>query len=550
MDGRFDFTGWKLVKIAPFPQIVTLRVPNKLEDCPTIGPGRDLFERVLGMEARFAGSQRVGDRRRRRLAVGADENADTSHPNFPDQTDSLAAPAGEFRAVDGPHTDGPSAVGAIAPVSPTLNLPVSAVIPAAGWKYLVGGVLGLAISAGIIAAGYFSSRLESIAGAEIADLLALPNSRLAQWFSSLLLLLCAQLAMFIWWARSRSLEDFDGRYWLWIHTAGVWFVLSGCLSTEAHTVVSGAIRLIRSGISQRDANLGWMIPMGILGIMLARALAREMRGCRASRALLLTACAVQLLTAALHLELESVLSPAVRGIFVQAGLLTGHVALFVSMWLHARHVVHYSADPAPGPSRAWRIPMPHFRFTKSKWMQAWRNRSNAIASPVPIAGQKTERRQPAKKSNAASASQPPSNAVTESLAGTPVERPGKPHIRFDGRHRDAASQTVPNGPASADPAPIDPAAEQIDAGTGQERRPRDLPAATGPWKSPPARLPDSVTRPAVDVSNGLGELASDTDETPEDGPGDGPEKPELRGLSKKQRRRLMQELRDRQRASR
>jgi hypothetical protein len=69
------------------------------------------------------------------------------------------------------------------------------------------------------------------------------------------------------------------------------------------------------------------------------------------------------------------------------------------------------------------------------------------------------------------------------------------------------------------------------------------PATASLRNSAPARLPASQL--AADAPNG----GADPDGADEE-PGEGPSKPELRGMSKKQRRRLMQELRERERNSR
>lgn len=479
------------------------------------------------MEARFAGSQRVGDRRRRRLAVGADDNADNPNADGTIRPNELAAPAGSFRAADGAHTEGPS----LEP-SAGLYLPIARIIPAAGWKYLAGGLLGLAISAAIVIAGYFAPVIETFAGPGISDLLALPNGRAAQWLSGLLLLLCSQLSLVIWWARSRSLEDFEGRYWLWIRTAGVWLFCSGCVSVEAHNAVLKTLLYLRPDLSREYANLCWMFPAAILGVLLVGALVREMRGCRASRAILLIACACQLLTAGLHLELESFFSSGARVILVQAGLLAGHVLLFVSMWLHARHVLHCTAEPAPHVRRTWRIPRPHFGFSRWRPIQSWRNRKNAVELRAPQEGPKSRRKRPAAEAAAEIATQAQTEAVPGSSATPASERLAKPRIRFDSRHLERSQQAV------AEVEPLD----QFDAHSGQESSEDESPAAMRQRNFGNARSPDPAGQTADDTADGEGEPAE-----PDDSPDEGHSKLELRGLSKKQRRRLMQQLRDRER---
>ena len=487
------------------------------------------------MEARFAGSQRVGDRRRRRLAVGADDSAENPNVDNPVRPIELSAPAGGFRAADSPHTDDQPAEQATSP-----SLPLAGLVPAEGWKFLAGGLLGLAVGAGIVIAGYFAPRFQSISGTAISDLLALPNGRLAQWFSSLLLLLSAQLALLIWWARSRSLEDYEGSYWLWIRTAGFWLAFSGCVSVEAHNLALTTLLKIRPGLSQQYASLCWMIPSIGLAALLVGALVREMCGCRTSRALLLLACACHLSAAGLHLEFDTILSPMLRAVLVQVGLLTGFVTVFVSMWLHARHVLHFSADPAPRPRRNWRIPRPHFPMSQwpmSQWrlMQAWRNRRNALESPVPQESPKSRRKQPVSEATTEIASAAKAESISSRPAVPPGEQTSKPRIRFDSRHLERSQQAAAESGSPPD---------QIDARGELEKFDTLPPAAAGSSPNDPAEAKDFAVAAEADTTTGPSG-GTEPDEASEEGLS----KPELRGLSKKQRRRLLQEMRDRERES-
>ncbi len=509
------------------------------------------------MEARFAGSQRVGDRRRRRLAAGADDcidhlATDEGVPTDAQEQPALASPAGGFRAVDAPHTDAPSTDPSLLPSPQSLHFPIARIVPVAVWKYLVGGLLGLAVSSGLVVAGHYSPQLETIAGAGIADLLKLPNGRLAQWFSSGLLLLCAQLSLLTWWARSRSLQDFDGRYWVWIRTAGIWLAVSGCLSTDAHHIVLSALDMFRPGLSRMQANLCWMGPAAIVGMLLVSALAREMRGCRASRTLLFMSCGLHLLAGAWHLKFETVLSPAARAIVVSMGLLAGQVALFVSMWLHARHVLHFSADPAPKPTRKWRIPRPHFRLLPSRWTEARTARRNArqqiSTTPEPSATPKARRKNPVE----APAAESPAPTRTESAPNAPAtpagDRPGKPRIRIDSRHLEKSRQTTDESDSRADAdAGTASQSDGLDDGPGNTVEPASDPIDRR--KASQGQPPNTASvRFAEDAPTSQPE-PSEPDEPQDEEPDGGQQKPDLRGLSKKQRRRLMQELRDRERAS-
>src|SRR5262245_42261885 len=93
------------------------------------------------MEARFAGSQRLGGRRRR-LAVEADEVPSSGG------SAELSAPAGRRRVA---HS---SAAGAS--VSGAAALPLEAMVPVEWWKYLIGALVGVLVAGGTVAAGWYA----------------------------------------------------------------------------------------------------------------------------------------------------------------------------------------------------------------------------------------------------------------------------------------------------------------------------------------------------------------------------------------------------------
>jgi hypothetical protein len=408
------------------------------------------------MGARFAGSQRLGDRRRRRLAVETDELATAVGWNEP-----LPAPARATRKAESAHTEQPATVRD----DRSFGLAAAKVVPQEWWKYVAAALASVATTAGILIAGWRASELAMALGSGVEGLFAFPAAPVAKWFSSLLLTIAGQLALFTWWARSRSEKDFDGRYWLWIRATGVWLTLGGCVSTDAHRALCETLRYIWPEISGRPLVLGWLVPVWVVGVAIMIPLAREMRGCRWSRSLLLLGAGFYLAAAGLHAALETLVPPSIRQLLLEASLLAGHQCVFFSMWLHARHVLHCTVDPAIRSKSSWSIPRPHFRLPQLRRKPAVQPESRETSVPAP--------------------------------------------------HVDRAA-----------------------ARTEQVPKPRDE--------------PEPIPGPAMPAADDLSPVVPvETTETGADGEEAEPfpAKPELRGLSKKQRRRLMQELRERERAS-
>ncbi|HTI49413.1 MAG TPA: hypothetical protein VL475_00625, partial [Planctomycetaceae bacterium] len=348
------------------------------------------------MEARFAGSQRLGDRRRRRLAVETDD------------TPGSDAAGAELPAIDGFRRTAH-------PVPPEttrdpIALPLEGLIPVQWWKYALGALGGLLAGGGILAAGWYEPLWAKVAGQGITRLFSLREAPVAAWYSGLLLNLSAQLALLIWWGRSRSLKDFDGRYRFWTRTAGLWLLFSFCAVTGAHRAWSETVlRFAPPGVPQIES-LPWLVPAAIVGLGFLVALNRELSGCRASRALLFVAALCYVAAGGLHLPLRLPLAGRVRELTLLGTALLGHLSLFLSMWLHARHVLYCTPDPSRTARGRLRIPRPHFRLPT--FGMGWR-RSAATDGDVPAA---TEPREPKRRGRKAARIDAPSTEPAENEA--------------------------------------------------------------------------------------------------------------------------------------
>jgi hypothetical protein len=415
------------------------------------------------MGARFAGSQRLGDRRRRRLAVESDDV-----PGATDVGMGLPGPTGNSRVGHGAHIDHPSGAGAH-----SLSLPISALVPSQWWKYLIGGTVCLAMAACLLFAGVSVAKWPHTAENGIVSLFGFPEAKIATWFSSLLLTVSSQLALLIWWVRSQSLNDFDGRYWLWIRVAALWMALSLGMATDAARVLEESFVHVCGERAVGYSFLSWLIPAGA-GMWIVWSVAAEMRGCRWSRCLLWAGAVFHALAAGMCFKWHEAVALAHREVTFAAALLTGQVSIFLSMWIHARHVVHCTSEPAVSPNSAWRIPRPHFRFPAMRLPRPARRKKPApTVEPGP-----TNRATPA------------AGKTASAVVSPAVERP------------------------STEPPPVVP-----------------IELSDLPNEAP-------FTRPSHGDDAGSSRSATE-DQL----------KPDLRGLSKKQRRRMQQEIRERERAA-
>ena len=274
----------------------------------------------------FAGSRSLDGRRRRRLVSESDDGIHELHlPEAPQSPE--AAECGEPQ----PSTE--------------VMFPVRQLVSPRIWKHWAVGFLGAVIVACLIGGAYESAVLADSMSPGLLHLFALPGMRVATFFSSTLLLLAGLLSLLIWWARSRSRHDFSGSYRIWAWAAGVWTLLAAAVASDVPQAVGQTVQWCFDSDVGFLANLCWLIPGAAIGASLIAVLNRELRGCRSSLAMLWLATLTYLFAAALRLGLPLADTQIWNDLAFAATTMTGHLALFLCILQHARHVVHVSLDP-------------------------------------------------------------------------------------------------------------------------------------------------------------------------------------------------------------
>lgn len=289
------------------------------------------------MTARFAGSRSLDERRRRRLAGEWDSSeavGDESDSTQSIESDAIAKPARTGRRR-----------------KPARRLPLRRLISPRAWKLGVVAVLLFAFGVGSIWSGYESETIGQTLGPDVERLIEPGHSRLVRAFGGLLLFVAAQLALLIWYVRSRSRRDFSGRYRSWAWGAGTGFVFSASVSLELHRFWSAAIGHVMRLDTPHFDTLCWLAPAMGCGTVLLRDLYSDMRDCRTSVFFLRmafvcwTAAAVWLLGYGVPVpdQFSQSIIPALS--------LLGHYCLFLALLVHTRFVIFISAEP-PDPRRS------------------------------------------------------------------------------------------------------------------------------------------------------------------------------------------------------
>ncbi len=418
------------------------------------------------MNVGFAGSKHLDERRRRRLAGEA--NTLKVEAETPGRSDG--SPGG---VAERPWP--------FLPKDPLVQL----LVPRRWGPVATAAVVGLAICGLTLLAGHDLNRTAQWLGPDLAALFDLSTGRLVNFLSTFLLLLAAQLSVLVWWVRSASPRDFEGRYQVWARAAAVWLTFAFALNTGAHHAFSRTVLRALDGLGLdlwRAEPLFWLVPSGLIGLLLFQQLRRDMRACHVSGTCLGLAAGCCVLAAVAEFWSGQVLGRRDAQTVSAATSLAAHYFVCLAVWLHARHVVYVSADPPEEPAR------------KAKRKKGERNGGGRTA-------------------------QPPADAVR--------------HDATEARQETAAANS-----------------EAGTAASRSEREDRENSARRGQAQATPVEAEEtSGGSPAASATPEAGSAASDGAVCRVDGPSEIP-KPNLKGLSKRERRKLRKQWRQQQRAAR
>jgi hypothetical protein len=198
--------------------------------------------------------------------------------------------------------------------------------------------VGLLSIAALEFAYYFVSQAEIWATGELVALDLARADSLAGWFMTVTTLAAAVLSIFIYSVRRCRVDDYRGRYRVWLWSGGLWLVTS----IDAVADLRGAVQAACIALSDRVGPLGgiawWLAPWSLLVAWLGVRMLLDLRACRTATTSLSISLALMPLGVILsQLQLPVAISEQVMitsGCWLVGGwlLLFAHVA-------YARHVL-------------------------------------------------------------------------------------------------------------------------------------------------------------------------------------------------------------------
>lgn len=272
----------------------------------------------------FAGASSTGGRRRRRLVVSADGTGVDALP------------------IDGDGTEIESQLVASSAAAPW--------VPASEMRiWIYAGVIGLLLtllSTAVVRPLPLPADLDRLA----QHLLTGSQPRLLTVVQTLLLGLSTQMCLLITWYRSQCTLDFAGRYRVWPWAVGLLGIATFCAATNLHQAV-GEVVSQKDWLVWRPHTVAWALPFCLLSLPIGLLLDRDMRHSRSSF-YTLRLSSIQWMLVALGELYQSELQSYFWFHPVRQLLpIFASATLFIGLWLHARIVAYVCPDPPTAKER-------------------------------------------------------------------------------------------------------------------------------------------------------------------------------------------------------
>jgi hypothetical protein len=212
-------------------------------------------------------------------------------------------------------------------------------VPLRPWSMSLTIGLGAAIITALLLAYAWLAKLAAYVPAEALTPLDLTTNRcLANWFASLLLLANAQLSLVIYSLRKHRVDDYHGRYriWLWIAMASLFasMELATGISRLVKAALSPAARLC--GVAEQ---MGLLAVLGLLACYLTVRAVLETRRSPATLLGLVLSGGLLLASAMFEYRLVNAGSPEVAVLIRSGTHLAGCLFLLIAAMFYSRHVM-------------------------------------------------------------------------------------------------------------------------------------------------------------------------------------------------------------------
>jgi hypothetical protein len=162
---------------------------------------------------------------------------------------------------------------------------------------------------------------------------------LASWLAAVVLFLACGFCLLTYSIRRHRIDDFRGRYRVWLAAALACLVLSANSVSGLHEVLTDVLGRVTGWSALRNGAAWWLMLAGLpLAWIFVRVLL-DIRECRVGAALLVGSAISYAISAISFFGFGPTVEPAVQPILIAAPLLLGHWLAFAAIVTYTRFVV-------------------------------------------------------------------------------------------------------------------------------------------------------------------------------------------------------------------
>lgn len=180
---------------------------------------------------------------------------------------------------------------------------------------------------------------EKIAGRPIAALDLSAPGALAVWFSSMTLMLCGAMSVLIYSLRKHKIDDYPGRYRIWLWAAIGWIALSINTTAPLHGAYVDLMTYLTGWTAGPQGAYWWLTPMAIIFGAIGVRVLLDVRRCRMAFVTLALAHIAWAAALAVYFGWLPIPTWATSTMIVSGAAMGGHVALLTGLALYARYVL-------------------------------------------------------------------------------------------------------------------------------------------------------------------------------------------------------------------
>jgi len=201
-------------------------------------------------------------------------------------------------------------------------------------------VIGVVSSTALSGLDYLAPICASAFGVTAFPSLAMTvGENMGRWVAAVVLLVTSVLCLIICSLRRHRIDDFRGRYRVWLAASAVCLALSANSVAALHQVVAQVLVGLTNWTALRDGAAWWLLVFGVPVTWVAARTLLDVRECRLAAALLAGAIGFYAGSAVSYLRLAPELEPSMNVAMHVPVMLTGHWVLLASVAAYARFVV-------------------------------------------------------------------------------------------------------------------------------------------------------------------------------------------------------------------